>query len=82
LFHELLDFSFDRSNQKTKIYFLKKIMKINNDINSLSPTFRKKFDPRRKEVKEKYPHAHVFETRRSKERQKRLYEESDRREKK
>ena len=57
-------------------------MKINNDINSLSPTFRKKFDPRRKEVKEKYPHAHVFETRRSKERQKRLYEESDRREKK
>ena len=46
---------------------------INNDINSLSPTFRKKFDPFRSEVKQKYPTAAVFETIRSQERQNWLY---------
>jgi peptidoglycan L-alanyl-D-glutamate endopeptidase CwlK len=48
-------------------------MRINNDINSLSPSFRKKFDPRRAEVKWKYPNAQVFEARRSQERQAFLY---------
>lgn len=46
---------------------------INNNINSLDPQFLKKFTPRWKEVKQKYPNAQVFEARRSPERQKRLY---------
>ena len=48
-------------------------MTINNSIDSLSPVFRKKFDPRWSEVKSKYPNAHVFEGRRTKERQEWLY---------
>lgn len=48
---------------------------INNDINSLDPQFRKKFDLRRKEVTAKYPNAVVFEARRSQERQDWLYEQ-------
>lgn len=46
---------------------------INNDINSLNSKFRVKFDARWKEVIAKYPNAVVFETRRSQERQNRLY---------
>lgn len=46
---------------------------INNDINSLSPEFRKRFDPWWSEVTKKYPNAVVFETKRSQERQNRLY---------
>lgn len=46
---------------------------INNDINSLSVEFRKRFDPFRKEVLQKYPNAVVFECRRSQERQNWLY---------
>lgn len=46
---------------------------INNDVNSLNPVFRKKFDAWRAEVIAKYPHARVFEARRSQERQNRLY---------
>ena len=46
---------------------------INNNINSLSPNFRKKFDAWRKEVIAKYPNAVVFETRRTQERQNFLY---------
>lgn len=45
----------------------------NNDINSLSPAFRYKFDLRWAEVISKYPNAVVFETRRSQERQNALY---------
>ena len=45
----------------------------NSDINSLSPTFRKKFDARRLEVKKKYPNAVVFEAIRTQERQAWLY---------
>lgn len=48
-------------------------LQINNDINSLSESFKKKFIPRWKEVKEKYPNATVFETVRLQERQNRLY---------
>jgi peptidoglycan L-alanyl-D-glutamate endopeptidase CwlK len=48
-------------------------MQIINDINRLSPAFRKKFDPRWAEVKAKYPNAHVFETLRTQERQDWLY---------
>lgn len=48
-------------------------MEISSDINSLSPSFRKKFDPWRKEVISKYPNAKVFEARRSQERQNWLY---------
>ena len=44
-----------------------------NDINKLSPEFRKRFDPRWAEVKKKYPTAQVFETLRTQERQNRLY---------
>lgn len=46
---------------------------INNDINSLSPSFRVKFNDWRAEVIVKYPNAVVFEARRSQERQNRLY---------
>lgn len=46
---------------------------INNDINSLNPEFRKKFDPWRKEVLAKYPNAVIFEARRSQDRQDWLY---------
>lgn len=46
---------------------------INNNVNSLSPTFRKKFDLWRAEVITKYPNAVVFEARRSQERQSWLY---------
>ena len=46
---------------------------INNNIDSLSVDFRKKFDLWRKEVIAKYPNAVVFEARRSIERQKYLY---------
>ena len=46
---------------------------INNNIDSLSPNFRKKFDLRRTEVLSKYPNAVVFEARRSQERQNWLY---------
>jgi hypothetical protein len=46
---------------------------INNDINSLSPSFRAKFNDWRAEVIAKYPNAVVFEARRSQERQNRLY---------
>ncbi len=46
---------------------------INNSIDSLSPTFRKKFDQRWTEVIAKYPNAVVFEARRSQERQDWLY---------
>jgi len=55
--------------------------KRNSDINSLSPSFRKKFDARWAEVKKKYPDATVFEALRSKERQQWLRDESNRREK-
>ena len=55
--------------------------KRNSDINSLSPKFRKKFDSRWVEVRKKYPDATVFETLRSNERQQRLRDESNRREK-
>ena len=48
---------------------------INNDINTLNPAFRKKFDLRWSEVIAKYPNAVVFETRRSQERQNWLYEQ-------
>ena len=44
-----------------------------SDINSLSPTFRKKFDLWRTEVKAKYPNAGIFEARRSVDRQKYYY---------
>lgn len=47
--------------------------KIINDINKLSKRFRERFDPRRLEVKTKYPNAHIFETLRTKERQDWLY---------
>jgi D-alanyl-D-alanine dipeptidase len=53
----------------------------NNDINSLSPSYRKKFDPFRKEVKALRPDAEIFEAKRSYERQLRLRNESNRREK-
>ena len=56
-------------------------MIINKDINSLDPKFRKKFDLRWAVVKNKYPNASVFEARRSQERQQRLRDESNRREK-
>lgn len=46
---------------------------INNDINTLNPAFRKKFDPWRKEVLAKYPNAVIFEARRSQDRQDWLY---------
>lgn len=46
---------------------------INNDISSLDPQFRKKFDLWRKEVITKYPNAVVFETKRSQLRQDWLY---------
>jgi len=46
---------------------------INNDINSLSPSFRVKFNDWRAEVIVKYPNAVVFEAKRSQERQNRLY---------
>jgi hypothetical protein len=42
-------------------------------IESLSPSFRKKFDPFFKEAKEKYPNLEIFETRRSQVRQNWLY---------
>ena len=54
---------------------------ISNDINQLSPTFKKKFDLFWKEVKALRPDAHVFEAKRSHERQLRLWNESNRREK-
>ena len=47
--------------------------KRNSDINSLSPSFRKKFDARWAEVIRKYPTATVFEAKRSQERQNWLY---------
>jgi len=59
-----------------KIYHLanlKRMTQVNNNIDSLSPNFRKKFDLRRAEVISKYPNAVVFEARRSQERQNWLY---------
>lgn len=47
--------------------------KRNSDINSLSASFKKKFDLFRKEVIAKYPNAMVFEAFRTRERQERLY---------
>jgi hypothetical protein len=54
---------------------------ISNDVNQLSPAFKKKFDLFWKEVKTYRPDAHVFEAKRSPERQLRLWNESNRREK-
>lgn len=48
-------------------------MKINNDINSLDPQFKKKFDLFWAEVQKLRPDARVFEARRSQERQNELY---------
>lgn len=44
-----------------------------SDINLLDLGFKKKFDLRRSEVIKRYPNARVFESKRSKERQERLY---------
>lgn len=56
--------------------------KIINDINRLSLRFRDRFDPRREEVKAKYPDAQVFESLRTQARQRKLFNESNEREKK
>lgn len=55
--------------------------KRSNDISLLSAQFRLKFDPFRKEVKALRPDAEIFEAKRLYERQLRLKNESDRREK-
>lgn len=47
--------------------------KRNTDINSLSPTYRKKYNAFMKAVLARYPHCIVFEARRTQERQNRLY---------
>jgi hypothetical protein len=44
-----------------------------SDINLLDPGFKKKFDLWRSEVLKRYPNARVFESKRSQERQERLY---------
>ncbi len=44
-----------------------------SDINLLDPGFKKKFNIWRTEVLKRYPNARVFESKRSKERQERLY---------
>ncbi len=60
-----------------QIYHLANLMhmipQINNSIDSLDVNFRKKFNAWWAEVTAKYPHARVFEARRSQERQQYLY---------